>query len=83
MAKKKETVLDFIEGLRAKLIPFAEKEFEVLRQLKEKDCKERGIEFDGKINAWDIKFYENILLDTEYKLDHDKIKEYFPIDKVT
>lgn len=31
MAKKKEVVLDFIEGLRNKLVPFAEKEFEVLR----------------------------------------------------
>lgn len=39
--------------------------------------------FDGKINSWDFGFFNNLLLDTQYKLDNDKIKEYFPIERVT
>jgi Zn-dependent oligopeptidase len=45
--------------------------------------QDSGANQDGVINGWDLMYYHTILLDTEYKLDEDKIKEYFPLDKVT
>lgn len=42
-----------------------------------------GEAFDGEINGWDLMYYHTILLDTEFRLDEDKIKEYFPLEKVT
>lgn len=65
--------------MRNRLKPFGEKELKVLVNLKEKYCKEHNLEFDGQINSWDFGFYNNLLLDTEYSLDNDKIKEYFPL----
>lgn len=55
MAKNKENVLDFLSELRLKLQPFAEKELKNLVSIKEQYCKEHGLEFDGKINSWDVK----------------------------
>lgn len=41
---------------------------------------ERGEEYDGKINAWDTSYYENILLETKYQLYPEEIKKYFSLE---
>lgn len=83
MAKKKETVLDFLGVLSKKLMPYAKKEVANLLQLKEKECKELGLEFDGVINSWDMLYYHTMLVDKEYQLDEEKLQEYFPLEVVT
>jgi len=83
MAKNPETVISFLEDLCQKLDGAAHKDLEILLNMKKEEKKSRGEEFDGKLNIWDWRYYENILLEKEYQVDHNKIKEYFPLDKVT
>lgn len=54
MAKKKENVLNFLMDLRTRLYPYGNKELDILVKLKEEYSKEKGLEFDGKINSWDV-----------------------------
>jgi len=51
-------------------------------KLKEQECKERNMAFDGKINAWDFRYYNRLLLEKNYNVDQDLIRQYFPIHKV-
>lgn len=83
MAKSVQNVLEFENGLKDKLIPFGLKEKEKLLKLKEEEKKELGHSFDGEINAWDFRYYHRLLLEKEYEVNDDEIKEYFPIEVVT
>ncbi len=74
MAKSQEAVLEFLNGLKQKLKPAAEKELAKLLDLKRKDKEALGEPFDGKINSWDYQYYNRIFLETEYDVDHEKIK---------
>jgi thimet oligopeptidase len=38
---------------------------------------------DSQLHIWDLMYYHNKLLETEYQLNQDLIKEYFPLEKVT
>lgn len=42
-----------------------------------------GEAYEAQIHGYDLMYYHTKLLDTEYKLDEDRIKEYFPLDVVT
>lgn len=79
MAKKPENVLSFLSDLNTKLKPKAQQDVDVLLKYKEKDYKERGLEYDGKLYSWDLRFYANQLLETEYKIDAQLIANYFPL----
>jgi Zn-dependent oligopeptidase len=35
------------------------------------------------LHIWDLMYYHNLLLENEYQLNQDLIKEYFPLEKVT
>ena len=83
MAKKPETALTFLKDLEVNLKPMAEKELVKLVELKNADLTKRGEKSDGQLNSWDFRFYHQQLLETEYKVDEDAIKEYFSIDRVT
>lgn len=80
MAKKPENVLNFLGDLHSKLSPKAQEDINVLLKYKEKDCKERGLEYDGQIYSWDIRFYANKLLEDEYKIDAQEVANYFPLE---
>lgn len=83
MAKTPETVLSFLGDLKDKLLPMGVKELEHLKQLKKKDVEAAGGTFDGSFNSWDWAFYNRMLLETEYQVNHEKIKEYFAMERVT
>ncbi|KAJ3028140.1 hypothetical protein HK097_006027, partial [Rhizophlyctis rosea] len=83
MAKKTESVKGFLDSLRGKLRKYGEEEIERVLRLKEQESKERGIEFDGKVNAWDFQYYHRLLLERDYQVDDEKIKQYFSLETVT
>lgn len=83
MAKKPEAVLEFLEDLSVKLRPLLRKEMEIMLELKKKEMDERGIEFDNKIHIWDYRYYSNMREEREFDVDHQLLKDYFPLEKVT
>lgn len=82
MAKETSNVTTFLADTQKKLIPLAKKELETLLALKKTECQKNGIEFDGKINSWDFHYYNRLLLQQQYKVDHEKIKEYLSFENV-
>lgn len=80
LAKKKDTVLNFLADLQTKLTPIAEEELKVLRDFKKKDLETRGLEPEESFYSWDYNYYNERLLEQKYKVDHVKIAEYFPLE---
>lgn len=80
MAKKQETVLSFLTDLKEQLKPLGQKEVESLKKLKEEECSEIGIPFDGKYYIWDNRYYDTQYLKKNFQIDEEKIAEYFPLD---
>lgn len=74
MAKNSATVLDFLKRTQAKLKRKARKELRARLKLKGDGSKE--------LAAWETGYYNNLLKKTKYSIDHEKIKEYFPLETV-
>lgn len=79
MAKTPETVDNFLGDLRSRLAAGGEKESKSLLELKKADLASRGEQFDGRYYLWDHRFYDRLMLEKEYSLDHQLIAEYFPL----
>lgn len=81
MAKTPKTVDDFLADLRVRLAPGGAKEIEKLKELKKQDAKERGL--TGPLTEgyylWDNRYYDRLMLEKDYQLDHQIIAEYFPL----
>lgn len=80
MAKNQKNVLQFLEDLKTKLQPLGKEELARLLKFKNEDLKARGLPEQDTYYAWDASFYDNLLLEKEYQVDHQKISEYFPLD---
>lgn len=79
MAKTPKIVQTFEEELTAKLAPKGKEELARLTELKKTETGNA----DATFNTWDYSFYDNLLKENFYKVDEEKIKEYFPMDQVT
>ncbi|KAF1843575.1 thimet oligopeptidase [Cucurbitaria berberidis CBS 394.84] len=81
MAKTTETVDDFLADLRERLAPGGKKEIEKLMEFKKQDTKERGLTgpLAEKYYLWDHRYYDRLMLEKDYQLDHQVIAEYFPL----
>jgi len=83
MAKSPEVVMPFLSDLSDKLGPLWAQEEQSLLGYKQKLCEEMGEEFDNKINMWDLNILRNIETKERYTVDHEEIKQYFPLEFVT
>lgn len=83
MARTSQTVATFLDELAQKLKPLGEQERAVILELKEAECAKRGLPFDGRIHAWDMRYYMNQVEETRYRVDQNLLKEYFPMQVVT
>jgi thimet oligopeptidase len=75
MAKSPNRVLKFLDDLDARLLPKARGEIATLRTLKARDT--------GNANAvlqpWDFSYYDDQLRKTQYAVDTNLVREYFPV----
>lgn len=74
MAKTPETVNNFLGDLRKRLAPGGAKEIEKLKALKKQETGNADQYF-----LWDHRFYDTLMLERDYKLDQNRIAEYFPL----
>ncbi|KAG7195494.1 uncharacterized protein KQ657_003257 [Scheffersomyces spartinae] len=81
MAKNQENVLTFLNDLKSKLTSIGRIELNKLIEFKNKELESRGIPSQPAIYNWDNFYYNNLLLEKEYNVDHQKISEYFPMEK--
>lgn len=80
MAKTAKQARTFLDNLIQKLLPKAK--IELAEMLKEKEKEKDLGSSQSRINAWDWRYYENVLRKTKYDIDPQIIKEYFPIEVV-
>ena len=79
MAKTPATVDAFLGDLRQRLTDGGKNEVRILKELKEEFLKSKGQSFDGRYWLWDHRYYSRIQLERDYKLDQQKVAEYFPL----
>ena len=83
MAKNPQNVKKFLSDLAVKLQPLWTLERQELLDLKQQECKESSLDFNGKLDFWDMRYYSNMIEEKKYSVDQEKLKEYFPMNKVT
>lgn len=71
------------EELARKLKPLGEEERAVMIKLKEKDCEKRKLPHSNELHAWDMRYYMTQVEETQYAVDQNQLKEYFPMEVVT
>jgi len=76
MAKTPEQVLDFLWDLVKKAKPAAEKEFNELKSFAKNAF---GID---KLESWDIAYYSEKLKQSEFDINNEALRQYFPIQQV-
>ncbi len=79
MAKNPQNVWKFENELKEKVRKKAEIDYSELLEVKRNYKNDRSI---TTIESWEAAFYDNILLEQKYKLDNQKLKEYFEVNKV-
>lgn len=77
MAQNPETVWKFLNDLVANSKPKAIEDMEKLKKFRN---EQTGIQSDEKIAAWDVSYYRNQILKSQYQVDHEKIREYLPME---
>lgn len=84
MAKTVETVEDFLDNITTSISGKLESDKKELLQLKKAEYERRGWQhkYDGKLNAWDVKYYQEILLSQKYAVDNTLLTQYFELNNV-
>jgi len=82
MAKTPENVDNFLTNLTSRFEVLWNKEHHMLIDLKESETKKLEIEINGTLAVEDIRHYLTLAEKKLYSVDHRKLKEYFPLDKV-
>ncbi|ELR17536.1 peptidase family M3 protein [Acanthamoeba castellanii str. Neff] len=80
MAKNPAHVLDFINELSVKVEPLARREWEKMIALKKATV---GGSDNVTIDSHDFTFYNQRILERDYQVDENLIKDYFPFETVT
>ncbi|KAM9461099.1 thimet oligopeptidase [Clarias gariepinus] len=83
MSKVAKKVATFLDELSHKLKPLGEKERAIMMKLKEKECQKRNLPFNNELHAWDMRYYMTQVEETQYAVDQNLLKEYFPMEVVT
>lgn len=73
----------FTDQFYETLKPIGAKERKYILALKKRECLMKGLDFDGRINAWDLPYYMNQVERCKFAVDKDKLLEYFPLHVVT
>ncbi|CAF0714449.1 unnamed protein product [Brachionus calyciflorus] len=81
-AENPENVDNFLNKLADKMKILQRKEMDSLLEYKRKECEELSLPFDGKINPSDLKYYLNLREQKEFRVNHSKLQEYFPLSVV-
>ncbi|OAX82572.1 hypothetical protein ACJ72_03077 [Emergomyces africanus] len=81
MAKTPKTVNDFLGDLRSRLKSGGLKELEALKALKKTDIASRdpSQSFEDRYYLWDHRFYDRMMLEKQFSINHQLIAEYFPL----
>ncbi len=75
MAENPNKVNQFLQDLLLKAKPAAEKEFEKIKQIAQKDSIQ-------EVQKWDISYYSEKLKQQELNLDQELLKPYFQLENV-
>ncbi len=78
MSKNPEAVRKFYAEVRPLIRKKAQLDFDEFTKAKREHTKDPAAMLQG----WDQMFYENHLLKTQYKVDSEKVQEYFPLEAV-
>jgi thimet oligopeptidase len=78
MAKNSATVTSFLERMKKGLEPGLASDRKKMLELKIADTKDKK----ATINAWDWRYYMNQIKVRDYAIDDEKVRAYFPADKV-
>ena len=78
MAQSSQKVWDFLNDLTERT---AGKASDDLARLKQFRSDNGGAAADKELHPWDVNYYRNQILKTEYGVDQEKIREYLPLSK--
>jgi len=81
LAKSRKIVLAFEDALRQKLVPLALAELEVLRKFKADDLQV-PLSPSLPFNSWDSAYYSRLLLERDFAVDEQEVKQYFEASRV-
>ncbi len=76
MAKNTETVMNFLDDLLGKTLPYAKKDVEAIQQY----ANANGLE--GKLMPWDFSYYSEKLKNEKYAVNDELLKPYFKLENV-
>ncbi|CAD7940007.1 unnamed protein product [Amoebophrya sp. A120] len=82
MSGNPEKVHKFLAEIREKALPGAKRDYARLLALKKTHLGLPETDSSADLEAWDVSFYHSLLLKTEYGVDHEEIRQYFPADNV-
>jgi thimet oligopeptidase len=75
MAQSPARVMKFLNSLDATLLPKAKTEIATLTALKAKDTGNANT----VLQPWDFAYYDNLLRKTQYAVDQNRVRQYFPV----